>query len=98
MNIDYGHLREWLGEVDQVNCRAGDTIEFSYPGSAVEIVRELLRLRDGVAETVESKRASAGVIREHVEKGFLPEYCGYLAAMAEVICDDLTNLLDGGDE
>lgn len=45
MSIDYDHLREWLVEVDQANPQPGDTIEFSHPGSTVEIVRELLRLR-----------------------------------------------------
>lgn len=45
MSIDYDHLREWLVEVDRANHQAGDTITFTYPGSTVEIVRELLRLR-----------------------------------------------------
>lgn len=45
MSIDYDHLREWLDMVDRANPMPGDTIEFTYPGSTVEIVRELLRLR-----------------------------------------------------
>lgn len=48
MSFDYAHLREWLDMVDRANPQAGDTIEFTYPGSTVEIVRELLRLHDGV--------------------------------------------------
>lgn len=46
MSIDYDHLREWLVEVDRANPLPGDTIEFTHPGSTVEIIRELLRLRD----------------------------------------------------
>lgn len=46
MSFDYAHLREWLDMVDRANHQAGDTITFTYPGSTVEIIRELLRLRD----------------------------------------------------
>lgn len=53
MSVDYDHLREWLDMVDHANHRAGDTIEFTYPGSTVEIIRELLRLRDGVENVQE---------------------------------------------
>ena len=48
MSIDYDKLREWLDMVDRANHQAGDTITFTYPGNTVEIIRELLRLRDGV--------------------------------------------------
>ena len=98
MSIDYDHLREWLVEVDRANPLSGDTSTFTYPGSTVEIIRELLRLLDGVVEMVESKRASAGVIREHIETGYLPGYYGYLAAVAEVMCDELADLLKGDNE
>lgn len=53
MSIDYAHLREWLDMVDRANPMPGDTITFTYPGSTVEIIRELLRLRDGVENVQE---------------------------------------------
>lgn len=48
MSIDYDELRKWLVEVDQANPLPGDTVTFSYPFSSVEIIRELVRLHDGV--------------------------------------------------
>ena len=48
MSIDYDRLREWLAEVDEANPLPGDTITFTYPGNTVEIIRELLHLRDGI--------------------------------------------------
>lgn len=89
MSVDYAHLREWLDTVGQANRRAGDTIEFSYPGSTVEIVRELLRLRDGGSQLLAKKRAA-------VERLYSTDQV--TAAVLEDICDELENLLNGDTE
>lgn len=83
MSIDYAHLREWLDMVDRANHQAGDTIEFTYPGSTVEIVRELLRLHDGVENVRDALILADGLI------------AGYGFGTPG---RDLTNLLGGGDE
>lgn len=83
MSIDYDHLREWLDTVDRANPMPGDTIEFSHPGSTVEIVRELLRLRDGVEKVRDALILADGLI------------AGYGFGTPG---RDLTNLLGGGDE
>ena len=95
MSIDYDQLREWLATVERENPGSGGAIEFTYPGSTVEIIRELLRLRDGVGELVESKRDAAGLIHEHIKAGSLPGYLGYAAAGVEYMCDNITDILNG---
>lgn len=50
MSIDYDQLREQLATVERENPGSGGVIEFTYPGSTVEIIRELLRLHDGVEQ------------------------------------------------
>ena len=89
MSIDYDHLREWLVEVDRANPLPGDTIEFSHPGSTVEIVRELLRLHDGGSQLLAKKRAA-------VERLYSTDQV--IAAVLEGMCDELGNLLNGGTE
>lgn len=89
MSIDYAHLREWLDTVDQTDHQAGDTIEFSHPGSTVEIVRELLRLHDGGSQLLAKKRAA-------VERLYSTDQV--IAAVLEGMCDELGNLLNGGTE
>ena len=48
MSINYDELRKWLVEVDRANPLPGDTITYTFPFSGVAIVRELVRLHDGV--------------------------------------------------
>lgn len=99
MSIDYDRLGELL-EQWQHGDEVRDQLEAQWDMelAAPDMARELLRLRDGVRELVESKRASAGVIRGHINAGHLPEYLGYVAATAEVMCDALTDLLEGDTE
>lgn len=87
MSIDYDHLREWLEMVDRANAQAGGTIEFTYPGNTVEIIRELLRLHDGVEQ-------AAGELGEKADYApNVPREEAY--RVAEQL---LTNLLNGDTE
>ena len=90
MSIDYDQLREWLVEVDRASPLPGDTITFSYPGSTVEIIRELLRLHDGVA-TVRDRCATLAESAQEVGMHAI-------AHAVDINAQALTNLLDGDAE
>lgn len=65
---------------------------------APNMARELLRLRDGVRELVESKRDAAGALHEHASTGVLPQHLHNAATAVEFMCDNLTDLLNGDTE
>lgn len=90
MSVDYDHLREWLDTVDQANHQAGDTIEFTHPGSTVEIVRELLRLRDGI----EVVRDRCSTLAESAQEAGMPALAHEMGVNAQA----LTGLLKGDTE
>lgn len=90
MSIDYDQLREWLDTIDQANPLPGDTIEFTYPGSTVEIVRELLRLRRELTDVRNLMKTHAWYLGRDG-----------LRAASEYIDDyanRLTRVLEGGNE
>lgn len=96
MSIDYDRLREWLAEVDQANPLPGDTITFTYPGSTVEIIRELLRLRDGVERYRDAGKA---LVRANL-RSWNNSGCSSCTPLANLvdITNRLTDLLEGGEE
>lgn len=100
MSIDYDRLRTTVDVVDDPETdkitRGNYTLSLEVQGPA--LARELLRLRDGAGELVESKRGAAWVIHEQIKAGSLPGYLGYAAAGVEFMCDNLTDLLDGDTE
>lgn len=65
---------------------------------APDMARELLRLRDGVEQLVESKRDAARAVHEHASTGLLPQHLHYAATAVEFMCDNLTDLLQGDNE
>lgn len=86
MSIDYDELWEWLDTVERENRGRDGVTEFTYPGSTVEIIHELLRLHDGVEELVKRKRAA-------VKR--LYETDPVTAAILDGMCDALNDLLEG---
>lgn len=96
MSIDYAHLREWLDTVERANPQAGDTIEFTHPGSTVEIIRELLRLRDGVERYRDAGKALVLANLQHWDTN----RCASCTPMANLvdITNRLTDLLEGDAE
>lgn len=59
MSIDYDELREWLSTVERENHGRDGVMEFTHPGNTVEIIRELVRLRDGVEQVADDLGANA---------------------------------------
>lgn len=96
MSIDYDKLRDWLDMVDRANHQAGDTITFTYPGSTVEIVRELLRLRDGVERYRDAGKALVLANLQSWDTNGCAS-CTPLANLSD-ITNRLTDLLEGGTE
>lgn len=102
MSIDYDRLRDLVRIADggrRVRDYATEhDAERDLENLAPDLARELLRLHDGVGELVENKLAAAGVVREQIDAWFLPNDLGYAVAAAEVMCDELTALLEGDTE
>lgn len=92
MSIDYDRLREMVQAAE--NHTAYDLVEVyaaenELENLAPELARELLRLRDGVGELVERKRAA--VKRLDITRPIA-------AAILDVTCDDLEDLFKGDTE
>ena len=90
MSIDYDRLRELL-EQWQHGDELRDQLEAQWDMelAAPDMARELLRLRDGVGELVERKRAA--VKRLDITRPIA-------AAILDVTCDELEDLLNGDTE
>lgn len=82
MSIDYDKLRTELGEID-----AGVHVTTRYTWA--DLARELLRLHDGSAQLLAKKRAA-------VERLYSTD--PVTAAVLELMCDELENLLKGDTE
>lgn len=91
MTVDYDHLRIWLDVTDQGNARAGHTIIFTYPGNTIEIIRELLRLHDGIEAQRDTCTRTADICRS----SDYPEEQA-VASNLESVANALTHLLNGG--
>lgn len=89
MSIDYDELREWLAMVERENRGRDGVVEFTYPGNTVEIIHELIRLHDGSSQLLAKKRAA-------VKRLYSTDQI--TAAVLEVMCDELENLLEGDTE
>lgn len=90
MSIDYDELREWLRMVERENRGRDGVVEFTYPGSTVEIIHELIRLHDGLGKLLSVMAYDS----TRLHKDHYPLTRKYLATYA----DKLTELLKGDTE
>lgn len=90
MSIDYDRLRELL-EQWQHGDEVRDQLEAQWEMelAAPDMARELLALRDGVGELVKRKRAAVKRLERNRPVA---------AAILDVTCDDLADLLEGDTE
>lgn len=65
---------------------------------APDMARELLRLRGGVEQLVESERDAAELMRKRANTNWRYDAERYIADAVDEMCDTLTDLLEGDTE
>ena len=99
MTIDYDRLREQLEDFDQAESHHAKWVALeALRAHAAPMARELLLLRDGVKQLVDSKRPAAELMRKRADTNWRYDAERYIADAVDEMCDNLTRVIQGDTE